>query len=48
MSNEPIVITSHFYVSGIAGAGGCAAGGSPGWLAGLLVAGMLVRRRRCA
>jgi MYXO-CTERM domain-containing protein len=45
-SNEPIVITSHFYVSGIAGAGGCASGGSPGMLAALFVAGAFVRRRR--
>ncbi len=35
MSNQRIVITSHFYVMGVAAsAGGCATGGSPhGWLA---------------
>jgi hypothetical protein len=45
-SNRRIVVTSHFYVKGIAGEGGCATGGSPaGWLA-LAFAAMFVRRRQ--
>ena len=34
---SPVVITSHIYIDGVAGAGGCSAGGGAGWLIALLV-----------
>lgn len=48
--NRRLVITSHFYVQGVAApstdGGGCAAGGSSGGLVALALAGLLAGRRR--